>query len=102
MNIQNILIELTDLTYRIKILEEEECRGPSKHEIFMLVKEIKGLLYKAVDEAKKVDNAEQLQIKESQLTISDGYSAWSKVCPSCGEAIMEVVRPGKVQCGNCD
>ena len=35
-------------------------------------------------------------------TISDGFgSIWSAFCPTCGEQSMEVVRPGKVQCGNC-
>ena len=34
--------------------------------------------------------------------IEDGFgSAWSIICPDCGERSMEVVRPGKVQCGNC-
>ena len=40
--------------------------------------------------------------KRDDDTISDGFgSAWSAWCPSCGEKTMEIVRPGKVQCGNC-
>ena len=35
-------------------------------------------------------------------TIADGHgSAWSIVCPDCGKRTMHVVRPGKVQCGEC-
>lgn len=37
--------------------------------------------------------------------IEDGFgSAWSKSCPVCKKPTMEVVRPGKIQCGNpeCD
>lgn len=40
---------------------------------------------------------------EAGDTIEDGFgSEWSAWCPKCGEKSMEVVRPGKVQCGNCD
>jgi hypothetical protein len=36
-------------------------------------------------------------------TISDGFgSEWNSYCPKCGKKTMEVVRPGKVQCNNCD
>lgn len=35
-------------------------------------------------------------------TISDGFgSTWSKTCAMCGKKTMEIVRPGKVQCGEC-
>lgn len=35
--------------------------------------------------------------------ISDGFvSSWSENCPQCGGDSMEVVRPGKVQCSNCN
>jgi hypothetical protein len=38
----------------------------------------------------------------SEDTIEDGFgSAWSVICPECKEPAMEVVRPGKAQCGNC-
>jgi len=36
-------------------------------------------------------------------TIEDGFgSAWSARCPYCNQNSMQVVRPGKVQCGECD
>jgi hypothetical protein len=36
-------------------------------------------------------------------TISDGLgSTWSKICPHCQKPAMHVVRPGKVQCGECE
>lgn len=42
------------------------------------------------------------QIIEDRDIIYDGFgSAWSSTCPECGQKTMEVVRPGKVQCGNC-
>lgn len=35
--------------------------------------------------------------------IEDGFgSATSVICPACGEAAMQAVRPGKFQCGECD
>jgi ssDNA-binding Zn-finger/Zn-ribbon topoisomerase 1 len=34
--------------------------------------------------------------------IDDGFgNAWSMWCPECGKKSMSIVRPGKVQCGNC-
>jgi hypothetical protein len=40
--------------------------------------------------------------QDEDPTIEDGFgSGWSKRCPECGELSMEVVRPGKVQCGRC-
>jgi ribosomal protein S27AE len=34
--------------------------------------------------------------------ITDNHgSYWSKTCPQCGQDTMEVIRPGKVQCGRC-
>jgi hypothetical protein len=34
--------------------------------------------------------------------ISDGFGgSWSIICPECGKPSMEIVRPGKVQCGGC-
>jgi hypothetical protein len=34
--------------------------------------------------------------------IEDGFgNAWSKRCPECGRNSMQVVRPGKAQCGYC-
>lgn len=42
-------------------------------------------------------------MKDYDSTIEDGFgSAWSKRCPECGEDTIEVVRPGKVQCSNCE
>ena len=36
-------------------------------------------------------------------TIEDGFgSSWSITCPVCGNDSMHIVRPGKVQCENCD
>lgn len=38
----------------------------------------------------------------SEETVSDGFgSTWSKKCPNCGKDEVFVVRPGKVECGNC-
>ena len=39
--------------------------------------------------------------KEDCFMITDGCSYWSKRCSECGRDSMEVVRPGKVQCGYC-
>jgi hypothetical protein len=34
--------------------------------------------------------------------IEDGYgNAWSKTCPKCKQDTMQIIRPGKVQCGEC-
>ena len=39
---------------------------------------------------------------EDDDTIDDGFgSVWSAWCCRCGEKSMSIVRPGKVQCGNC-
>jgi hypothetical protein len=36
-------------------------------------------------------------------TVSDGFGGeWSKKCPMCHDISIHVVRPGKVQCYNCD
>ena len=35
--------------------------------------------------------------------IEDGFgSRWPRKCPNCQENCMTVVRPGKVQCFNCE
>ena len=35
-------------------------------------------------------------------TIEDGFgSEWGAWCIMCGHKAMQVVRPGKCQCGNC-
>ena len=40
---------------------------------------------------------------EKKNTIEDGFgSSWSKTCCNCGKDAIHIVRPGKVQCGNCD
>lgn len=40
---------------------------------------------------------------DNDETIEDGFgNAWSKRCPECGKLTMVVVRPGKVQCDNCE
>ena len=39
---------------------------------------------------------------EHDIPVSDGFgSSWSKTCPMCGDDLMQIVRPGKVQCGRC-
>lgn len=44
----------------------------------------------------------QRKLEESEEFISDGFgSHWPKECPCCKES-LEIVRPGKVQCPNCD
>lgn len=41
-------------------------------------------------------------LADTKYTITDGFgNRWSRRCPDCGELSMEVVRPGKVQCGRC-
>lgn len=41
--------------------------------------------------------------ERSDETIEDGFgSTWSAWCPKCGKKTMSVVRPGKVQCDNCN
>jgi hypothetical protein len=41
-------------------------------------------------------------VEEPEDIISDGFgSHWSIVCPECNRKSMHVVRPGKVQCGEC-
>jgi hypothetical protein len=42
------------------------------------------------------------QSGESETVIEDGFgSYWDKVCPTCQQPTMQVVRPGKVRCSNC-
>lgn len=46
---------------------------------------------------------EQEETCNTSHLITDGYgNYWDAVCPHCGQRTMQVVRPGKVQCGNCD
>ncbi len=137
----DIQLELVDINYRIKTLEEE-CRGPSKHRLFILVNEIRKLLDQAIGESKKMEECQFVDPRIGKLTtqdaamldklaqemgggdcmpvwmrkeidsktktivgfptISDGFgSEWSVICPVCKKDSMYVVRPGKVQCGNC-
>jgi hypothetical protein len=39
-------------------------------------------------------------IGEDQISDDSG-NIWSATCPECNQKTMQVVRPGKVQCGNC-
>ncbi len=40
---------------------------------------------------------------KDDCVIEDGFgSGWSAWCPMCGEESMSIVRPGKVQCNNCE
>ena len=42
-------------------------------------------------------------LEEDADTICDDFgSCWDKKCPDCGTFSMEIVRPGKAQCTNCD
>jgi len=35
--------------------------------------------------------------------LEDGFgNMWSARCPRCGKKTMQIVRPGKVQCSECD
>lgn len=44
-----------------------------------------------------------LDVEFPHLTVTDEFgSSWIKRCPECGEDSMQVVRPGKAQCSNCD
>ena len=49
-------------------------------------------------------NMEHLKMqKVVEETVSDGFGGeWSKVCPMCKDVSIYVVRPGEVQCYNCD
>ncbi len=41
--------------------------------------------------------------RDKQKTITDDAgNTWLKTCPNCGNDTMHVVRPGKVQCSNCE
>ncbi len=41
-------------------------------------------------------------VPRDDSTISDGHgSTWSAWCNRCGRKSMRVMRPGKVQCGEC-
>lgn len=40
--------------------------------------------------------------KSAGPTIEDGFgNVWSAKCAKCGRISMQVVRPGKIQCGYC-
>ena len=40
---------------------------------------------------------------ENPNTIEDGFgNSWSIMCPLCKNPSMHIIRPGKVQCSNCD
>ena len=40
--------------------------------------------------------------KSAGPTIEDGFgNVWSAKCTKCGRISMQVVRPGKIQCGYC-
>jgi hypothetical protein len=50
---------------------------------------------------REIDRIKKYKCKPDEI-ISDGFgSAWSIVCPECEKPIMQVVRPGKVQCPDC-
>lgn len=59
------------------------------------------------DWAKKRASAALVKIERNRVRgakdiIEDGFgSAWSIVCPTCRRRSMQIVRPGKVQCGHC-
>lgn len=45
---------------------------------------------------KKLDN------RKDFLPVSDGFgSSVSRICPQCGKATMQVVRPGDFRCSDC-
>ena len=42
-------------------------------------------------------------LDEVDKWITDGFgNTWSSTCLKCGKKTMEIVRPGKVQCSNCE
>ncbi len=46
---------------------------------------------------------EDSQEKYVNEYITDGFgNSWSKKCPICGKNSIVIVRPGKVQCNNCE
>ena len=49
-----------------------------------------------------IELVEEAAEKESDI-IEDGFgNVWSAWCPECGQKTMCIVRPGKVQCNNCE
>ncbi len=51
---------------------------------------------------REIERIKKYEYKSGEV-ISDGFgSAWSKICPECKSPTMQVVRPGKVQCTNCE
>ena len=64
-----------------------------------VAKQVGDFLRKIEDAHKRAVNS-KLRFKSQE--ISDGFgSTWDKKCLECGRMSMEVVRPGKVQCGYC-
>lgn len=54
-----------------------------------------------IDKRKK--SADESLLKDADNTIDDGHgNIWSVTCPECGKDAMHIVRPGKVQCGECE
>jgi len=52
----------------------------------------------------KIGKADPVPVDELPMApdmITDGYSFYSALCPKCGGLTMRMVRPGKVQCGEC-
>lgn len=51
------------------------------------------------DEVPSIEDSEE---SETPDIIDDGFgNAWSAWCPTCQKKSMQIVRPGKVQCGLC-
>jgi len=49
----------------------------------------------------KADPVPEDQLPTAPDMITDGYSFYAAKCPKCG-GLRQVVRPGKVQCPECD
>ena len=47
-------------------------------------------------------NSDNLTLQDTEATVTDGYQVWPRKCCMCGQNTIYVVRPGKIQCGNCD
>lgn len=45
----------------------------------------------------------EIEFIEKERFIEDGFGGmWNARCPNCKRQIMQIVRPGKVQCPKCD
>ena len=91
-----------DIYIEAKTIEEARCVYDDEMEFLWDE-------YATVDDDKLTEDAIKLKrvvlaMAEPEPTdvITDGHGGrWSRTCPECGRDTMHIVRPGKVQCGEC-